>query len=291
MQKGYTDHTDYDHLVETLHQDFKPLFNKIKKIELQLRSSVGTIKRQEFVRNDIIWESPLGKNQWTIHYNLLLSGKKIDINFFPYTLFPTINDDKAFLLLNKATYRGNDVIKSTLLQKKDHLNEKNYFKEFLSVNNISIIIFREHFIEQFRTRTINPDILNFEVMLEFGFNNKSVLVDDFIQKKKWVMSLHSKGIAMIKVQNNYIIFDTYITKNLLKDNQIAAISKYLAGVDDIEYGFIAQYLLNRSNEWYEFIDKVRLLKWLNNLASRDQNLARIFELYFQDFFKNPNIIE
>ena len=280
MQRRYIDHTDFNHLVNTLSQDFKPLNNRIKKLEQVIRHSYGTIKSRSDSNNEI-WKSPVSKNLWSIYYIYSSYKNKIEVDFYPFTEFSSSDGEKEFLLLSKIeNYKllGSKLIS---LEKFDNTSNKNSFKDYLIKNNLFLIIFRGHFIDRFRNHTSNTHYPNFEVMLEFSINPNLVLVDNFQQNQDWLMCLHSKGVAMIQLQDNYAVFDTYVPKYKLKDDQITAITNHLNGLDDIKYGAVSMLLL-RSTEWIDFIDKARLMRFLLNLASRSPEIAKnLIDLHYE----------
>jgi hypothetical protein len=274
MQLRYIDYTDFDHLVNTLNQDYKLLNNKIRKIEQTVRRTYGTIRKRTD-SDHINWKSPVSGNIWSIYYIHHIHRNKLEIDFYPYTVFVSSRGEKEFLLLTK--YNKLDVTgsKLTAYNKGNNTVGQNNFRDFLVKNNLFLIIYRGHFIDRFRLRTEFKEYDIFEVIFEFIVNPELFLVTDYQQDHDWMMYLHSYGVAMIKRENNYIVFDTFVAKHELKENQTIAIQNYLNGLNDRMYGPIVILLMN-SDVWLEFVDKDRLLKFLFEVAERNQLTAKSF---------------
>ena len=276
MQKRYIDHTDFDHLVNTLSQDYKPLNNRIKKIEQVVQHTFGTIKNRKD-SNHVTWKSPVSGNIWSIYYIYSSYRKKIDVDFYPFTEFSSSRGEKEFLLLSK--FEKLKVVGSKLITagKIIESEDQNTFKDYLVKNSLFLIIFRGHFIDRFRMRADKKEYTPFEIIMQFTINPDLVLVDNFQQKHGWLMYLHSDGVAMIRLENNYIVFDTFIAKHELKESQVTAIKNYLNSLNNLTYGAVL-FLLLDTDEWLDIVDKDRLLNWMLILASRDPvNLKNLME--------------
>lgn len=232
MQLRYIDYTDFDHLVNALKQDYKQLNNKIKKIEQTVKGTFGTIKRRQD-SNFVIWKSPVSGNVWSIYYIYAYRNNKIEVDFYPFTEFSSSQGEKEFLLLSK--YEKQRVLgsKFTKFSKFNDSDGQNIFRNFLIKNNLFLIIFRGHFIDRFRRRTNYKDFSTFEVIFDFIVNPDLLIVDNYQQNKEWLMYLHPNGVAMIRLENNYIVFDTYVAKHELKESQITAIENFFKGLDDL----------------------------------------------------------
>jgi hypothetical protein len=263
MQQKFVDHNDFDHLIDTLLNEFKPLFNKIKKIENRIKFTNGTPKNDFPIVADEIWLNPVSKIKWSIYYDYSYYQNKINIHFYPITQFNS-DDNKIFLLLAKSDQNKIYTSRLASIKKNKDPFEKNSFRDFISTNNLLLKLFRGHFIDQFRIRANNPGNSILDVLHTFTINDKLLIVEDFRQNEKWLMYLNFSGIAMVQVQNNYLIFDTFIAKDQLKEDQIFAISNHLKCLDDKNYGTVSLLLLN-SELWMEFIDKDRLRSWFKKL--------------------------
>lgn len=274
MQLRYIDYTDFDHLVNTLNQDYKPLNNKIKKIEQTVRRTFGTIKKRTD-SNHVMWKSPVSGNIWSIYYIYSYHKNKIDVDFYPFTEFSSSRGEKEFLLLSKYEARSIIGSKFTAFNKVNDSVGQNNFRDFLVKNNLVLIIYRGHFIDRFRMRTEFKDYDTFEVIFEFIVNPDMLLVDNYQQNHEWLMYLHSYGVAMIRHENNYIVFDTYVAKHELKESQTLAIRNYFNGLNNIKYGVVV-FLLLKSEVWLDFIDKDRLSGFLLWVASTNQVTAKSF---------------
>jgi hypothetical protein len=272
MQRKYIDHNDFEHLVNTLGQDFKPLNNKIKKIEQRAKHGFGTIKSRND-HSEEIWKCPVSKNVWTIHYFYSCPYSEVEVDIFPITEFSSLGGEKEFLMI--TTVDKLELLGSKLpsLKKVFDPNDKDVFRDYLVKNNLYIIIFRGHFIDRYRLRTGNTSYFNFQVMSEFCTNPNFALVENFQQNQDWTMFLHFKGVAMIRQDSNYIVFDTFVSKSELKENQITAIQNHLKNLDEYRYGVVGLHLL-ASDEWIEYLDKDRILAWMLDVVKEDPMRAK-----------------
>lgn len=274
MQLRYIDYTDYDHLVNTLNQDFKLLSNQIKKIERTIRNAYGTIRRRTD-SNYIMWKSPVSGNVWSIYYIHYYHKNKVGIDVYPFTEFVSARGEKEFLLLSKYDKLSVTGNRFKAFNKVTGTKDQNNFRDFLVKNNMFLIIYRGHFIDRFRMRTEFKNYTIFEVIFEFIVNPDLFLVENYQQSHEWLMYLHSNGVAMIRHENNYIVYDTYVAKHELKESQVMAVQNYLNGLNDIKYGAVA-FLLFSSDVWLEIIDKDRLLNFLLELAKTNQLTAKSY---------------
>lgn len=274
MQLRYIDYTDYDHLVNTLNQDFKLLSNQIKKIERTVRNAYGTIRRRTD-SNYIMWKSPVSGNVWSIYYIHYYHKNKVGIDVYPFTEFVSTRGEKEFLLLSKYDKQSVTGNRFKAFNKVTGTKDQNNFRDFLVKNNMFLIIYRGHFIDRFRMRTEFKNYTIFEVIFEFIVNPDLFLVENYQQSHDWLMYLHSNGVAMIRHENNYIVYDTYVAKHELKESQVMAVQNYLNGLNDIKYGAVA-FLLFSSDVWLEIIDKDRLLNFLLDVAKTNQLTAKSY---------------
>jgi hypothetical protein len=292
MQLKYIDYTDFDHLVNTLKQDYKPLSNRIKKLEESVRRAYGTIRKRAD-SNHITWKSPVSGNVWSIYYIHNYHNDKVKIDFYPFTEFLSSRGEKEFLRIGKYDKRSITGSKLEALNKVSDSESQNTFRDFLVKNNLYLLIYRGHFMDRFRMRTEFKDYITFDIIYEFVVNPDLVLVDNYQQKHDWLMYLHPNGVAMIKQEDNYLVFDTFVAKDELKANQTTAIRIYLNRLDDIKYGVVI-FLLLSSDVWLDFIDKERLLRILMGMASTnkdtaksmiDLNLPMLTKLWGESFLK------
>jgi hypothetical protein len=294
MQLRYIDHTDFDHLAHALGNDFKPLNNRIKKIEQTVKHAFGTMKSRKGHGLEI-WKCPISKNVWTINYLYCYNYTRVEVDIFPITEFSSSGGEKEFLLV--TTIDKFELLGSKLpsLKKVNNPNDNDVFRNYLAINNLYIIIFRGHFIDRYRKRTGSSEYFNFQVMLQFCTNPNLVLVENFQQNEDWSMFLHHKGVAMIRRESNYIVFDTFVAKKELKENQITAIQNHLKSLDEYRYGVVG-FLLLISDEWIEYLDKDRILSWIEDVAKEEPeraksiiishltNLDKLFGQSFLDMF-------
>lgn len=275
MLKKYIDHQDYDHLLGTLQYDFKPLLNRIKKIEERIKTYNRKKGANTESWNCEIWVNPVNKNKWTIYYCWRFQRKKHLVSFFPFIEFSSSYGEKEYLLLSKEV---EDRILGSLITTSCPKYTKNSgidFKDFLLKNQWFVNIFRGHFLKQFRTRLRNPDIPLIDIFYEFSTYRQIRLVENFVQKEKWLMYLHSHGVAMIKLHENLVIFDTYLSIYELYPGQIKAAIDYLNSLNNMEYTLMAFYLME-CWDWKKHLDIERSFLWIREMAKIDAELVNEF---------------
>ena len=275
MQLRYIDYTDYNHLVNTLHQDYKPLSHKMKKLEESVKRAYGTIKKKADW-NHITWKSPLSINIWKIHYihHFNPDKNRIEIDLYPYTEFVSHRGEKVYLLLStldQFSVTGTDFSKVQKVTDSDILNN---FGDFLVKNNLFLILYRGHFVDRFRMRTTgHKNATAFEVMFAFSTSPRMMQVRNYQDKHDWLMVLHLEGVAMTRQGGNYVIYDTFLSRSELRPQQLAAIKNYLDSLNDFAYGVIV-FLIIWEGTWLDIIDKDKLLRYFKDLAIKNQATAK-----------------
>lgn len=275
MQLRYIDYTDFDHLVNTLHQDYKPLSHKMKKLEESVKRAYGTIKKKADW-NHITWECPVSKNIWKIHYIHHFNPEKnrIEIDLYPFTEFVSHRGEKVYLLLSKLdrlSVTGSNFSKVQKVANSDSLNN---FGDFLVKNNLYLTLFRGHFVDRFRLRTTeHKNDTVFEVMFSFSTSPRMLQVKNYQDKHEWLMVLHLEGVAMTRQGDNYILYDTFLSRSELRPQQLAAIKNYLDSLNDFTYGVIV-FLIVWRETWLDIIDKDKLLRHLLEVAKTNQRIAK-----------------
>jgi len=275
MQLRYIDYTDYDHLVHTLHQDYKPLSHKMKKLEESVRRAYGTIKKRADW-NHITWESPVSKNIWKIHYihHINPDKNRLEIELYPFTEFVSRRGEKVYLLLSKLDSLSVTGSNFSKVQKATNNDIQNNFGDFLVKNNLYLILFRGHFVDRFRLRTSeHKNETVFEVIFTFSTSPHMLQVKNYRDKHEWLMVLHLEGVAMTRQGGNYVVYDTFLSRSELRPQQLAAIRNYLDSLNEIAYGVIVFLILWRET-WLDIIDKNKLLVYLQALAITDQRIAK-----------------
>jgi len=124
-------------------------------------------------------------------------------------------------------------------------------------------------------RTEFKEYDTFEVIFEFIANPDMLLVDNYQQNQEWLMYLHNYGVAMIRRENNYVVFDTYVAHHELKESQTTAIRNHFNGLNDIMYGAVF-FLLISGEVWLDYIDKDRILAYLLGVAITHPISAKSF---------------
>jgi hypothetical protein len=275
MQLRYIDYTDYQHLVNTLRQDYKPLSHKMKKLDESVRRAYGTIKKKADW-NHIMWECPVSGNLWRIQYIHHFNPEKnrVDIELYPFTEFVSRRGEKVYLLLSKLDALSVTGSNFSKVQKAANSDIQNNFVDFLVKNNLFLILFRGHFIDRFRMRTTEHKNDNvFEVMFTFSTSPRMLQVQNYQDKHEWLMVLHLQGVAMTRQGGNYVVYDTFLSRSELRPQQLTAIKTYLDSLNDFAYGIIV-FLIIWECTWLDIIDKDKLLRHLLDLARTNQRAAR-----------------
>ena len=284
MQKKFIDHEDYDHLINTLSGDFRSLINRMKRIEDNVKLTIGGINKKDLADKSEDWINPIGGNKWTIHYGHIRIGKKTITHFYPYTEFTATNKEKAFLVLSKEEEYKISSNSLTSLGSKFGKNTEHDFGAFLLKNYWVINIFRGHFFKSFRETVQNSDFTPYQIIYEFASNRKYRLIESFVQKEKWFMYLHRWGVALIKEHQNYLLFETYISCAELKDDQINAIIEHLKQLDENDYFATAFYLME-GPQWRILLDINRLTAFVDNLKKMNLELGNKLEAEITGYWK------
>ncbi|MBW8334811.1 MAG: hypothetical protein K0M40_22530 [Prolixibacteraceae bacterium] len=285
MQKKFIDHEDYDHLISSLSGDFRPLINKIKRLEKHAELTKNGLNKKDLWDKCVEWINPTSQNKWIIHYGYIRYGKKTKTHFYPYTEFNTTKGEKAYLLISKEYQHG---FNSAHLTKsagiKFSKNSEQYFGDFLLKDHWTISVFRGHFFFSFRDTVQNNDLTPFQIIHEFAGNKKYRLVENFVQNEKWFLYLQSNGVAMIKQCSNYLLFDTYISIDELKDDQLDAIKNHLKQLDENDY-FPTAINLMEGPGWRKYIDIERIIAFVNKVKSKNPELGNKLEAEITGYWK------
>ncbi len=285
MQKKFIDHEDYDHLINTLSVDFRPLINKIKRIEKNIELSQGGLNKRDLWDKSEEWTNPTAGNKWIIHYGYIRYEKKIKTHFYPYTEFTTNKGEKAYLLISKDKQFSDssaDLTKSPGV--KFNRNSEQHFGDFLLKDHWTLNIFRGHFLFSFRDTVHNNDLTPFQIIQEFAANKKYRLVENFVQNEKWYLYMHRSGMAMIKEYSNYLLFETFISIDELKDDQLDAIKNHLQHLDEHDYIPTAFYLME-GPQWRTLIEIERITAFINKTKKKNPVLGNKLETELAGYWR------
>jgi len=225
----FIDSKDYNHIANQFSKELLLLEKKKALIKSQItKKNKYTLTKLK--TGNISWRNHETGTVWDIHYGYQKTDGKLDINCTPIT---SVENDKG----------------------RDYLS---FFsdteKRILNKNELIVKIYSAHFIGQYKKRLEQKKLDAYQVINQFFFDKKFGLINDFKQNEKWYMYLNHYGIAMVKVFENYLIFDTFITLKMLGTDQKQAIIDYLK---QLKPGLLIlqAFYFSKNKEWEKFIKK------------------------------------
>lgn len=224
----FIDSNDVEHLMEQLIKELPLLSAKIVKMNGILTKKLLKLKTFENSNGIEKWRNHETNTTWQIKYYYIKENGKPLVIFFPITIIE----------------RGG--VKDYLLFPISDI------KQVIKKQNHAIKIIKGHFIERYRERLNAEEDKSISIIMEIHFHSNLGIIEHFEQNSKWLLYLLRWGIAMVKDNFPVLIFDTFITIDQLKQNQIEAINEYLNQLNKPEYAlWLADLLENK--DWFLLI--------------------------------------
>lgn len=257
----YIDSEDFSHLATNLLKDWPLLSKKMELMKSQLEKKTKKRKSVELYWNELNWKNPETKTQWNIHYAYSKKEGKLYVSYIPNISIEHNGIRNYLSFVNESDGR------------------------LLKLRGIIVKVFKGHFISRFKERLGETEMNPYAVINEFILSGEVGLVEDFKQNEKWILYLYRYGIAMIRVHDNFIVFDTFITLDELKTEQKKAINRYLNDLHPMPFLVVTRYLLENPT-WMELITN-ELFKSKLATASEDKSpKAQEFFKYFLEYDDN-----
>jgi hypothetical protein len=221
----FLDSEDYEHLVKQLNNDIPLLIKKIAEMKSIINKE---LKKREYYESQMRpkqWRNHQTNVKWTIYFNVAKDSGKTHIGFIPITSFNDKDGTKSYFVF---------CFESINLYSAEH----HLFK-----------IFRGHFINRYLVRTeskivkedVDSDIKAHSVILNFIISQDLTINYNYRQNEKWFMFLNPKGVAMVRKDRLYMLFDTFLPLSKLKPDQNDSIRQYL---DDLLLNNPVDFIIN-----------------------------------------------
>lgn len=220
----FLDSEDYEHLVNRLNYDIPLLIKKMDEMKSTIVKNLDKRKYYEPLMKSKSWRNHETNVKWCIYYNVAKDFDGIVIKFIPITSFNNKDGTKNYFVFCLEVFNS-------------YSAEHHLFK-----------IFRGHFINRYLQRTkseiekeeVDSELKAHGVILGFVIHQDLTINYNHKQNEKWFMHIDSKGVAMIRKDRFYQIFDTFLTLSDLKPDQNNAIRQYL---DDLLLNNPVQFII------------------------------------------------
>lgn len=221
----FLDSEDYEHLVNQLNNDTPLLIKKIAEMKSIINKE---LKKREYYESQMKpkqWRNHQTNVIWTIYFNIAKDSGKTHIGFIPITSFNDKDGTKSYFVF---------CLESINLNSAEH----HLFK-----------IFKGHFINRYLKRTeskidkedAKSEIKAHSVIINFIIKQDLTINYNYRQNENWYMLLDSKGVAMIRKDRLYLLFDTFLTLSDLKPDQNESIHLYF---DDLLLNNPVDFIIN-----------------------------------------------
>ncbi|WP_282038128.1 hypothetical protein [Saccharicrinis aurantiacus] len=241
----YVDSRDFSHIINNFRLDLPKLSIKVDRVKSNLNKQLGRISKIQHTEKLISWRNPDTKIEWQIYYAFEKIDTRVHVVVIPYT---SINHDGA----------------------------RDYFVPFasdfdlaLSEKPILFKVFRGHFIRRFRERMNDDSIKAYHIFYTFTISSLGMIVDSFNQNIHWKLGIHTNGIAMVKPDEQALLYDTFVPAEELKPDQKEALVKYFNNINDIR--LIPKLCeLSQYEHWGEYVTEEKINALLQVVASSNK---------------------